>query len=704
MLTQRVMTWTFSDTHNANTTSATGTSTSSCPSNTSALTDVQKLSSTIASEPYILDVLDISVRWWISWRDQSFALRDVFFKPVVSSNSPSTSFNINSDTKSSKSTSTSSATTASHHRDATPISLRDFVHAKLAHGHSESQGSTISTSIALLCIAISLQQLRTGVDDIHLNISSSPIELIERIVLAVDTIVLSPTSKAEYMREPGVLLLLMMRAKIYAEGNQLRKSWLSVRRAIEVAQEIGFTEPTEPATRQMRVSEQGHNSGQLPAMSEEQITQLFHRQRFVGSIMELDRLTSMVLGFPHVEDVKFTDRLAMAVLKGQTSQSLNHGSGPQISLDIRMRALRRIVAVVAGRVNDRNACSDSDDVKLQTTMAVQSTLNEAAGAMPQEWWDVDSHLHHSDPYIAHEHLIAQMWFWQVQAFLNLPFMLKPSPHTRAVNGDIYDTDPLPADPYEMNRFLCLQACRGMLKVFNVLRSNPSFAVYTCPCEDFQGVFSACILLVGLLIRISFCPSTVPHPPVLMMGTIAEDIALIEEIKDIFRYRALQQGGSISRQGLKVLEELGSFLDEDTSGGFFEGEVKRKTVILPYFGAIHLELKPPRHLLRTTTEESPSQSQTQTQTQPRITPLELAPPSSTEHSVQAGMGPASYLNFVRTMPPSEWDAYAPTGATFHIPVPEDQWDWDQFLFGQELAQNWDAEIPEWPVGEEAWEWS
>jgi hypothetical protein len=538
--------------------------------------------------------------------------------------------------------------------------------------HSEDP---VSISTGLLCVALSLNQLRSGVDDSVLNISATPAEVADRITLAVDTIVLSPYSKPEYMSDAGVLLLLMMRAKMFAESNQLRKSWLSLRQAIEVAKKIGFTEPKMPL-----------DAGDFAAkLCPGELRKLFHRQRFVGSIMELDRLMSLVLGFPHAQDGKFTDRLAMAVLKGQGPLDAN-GSKPHVSADIKMRALRRVVSVAAGRVNDRNGSPEADEATYQTTMDIQQTLNEAAAAMPDGWWDVNSHIHYADPFVAHEHLVAQMWFWQVQAFLHLPFMLKPCSAMRSLDHHHKRKDDI-VDEYLINRYLSLQGCRGMIRVFTLLRSDPSLAVYICACEDFQGVFSACILMVGILIRLAFCPQTLPSPNSDVMGSVDEDLALISEIKDVFRYRAVQQGGCISKQGLKVLEELGSFLQDDIR--IDDGQPLRRTVVLPYFGAIHLELRPPRHLRCKILDLDSGKLNTAT---------DPTPPSSTEHSVDGGvdLGPSNMASFA--MP--GFDVSNASQAA----VPDGNANWDHFIFGTELGQDWEAQIPEWPADESLWEWS
>lgn len=535
-----------------------------------------------------------------------------------------------------------------------------------------SQDNVIPFATGLFCIAMSLQQLRPGVDDLDLHLSTSPATLAERIVLAIDAIVLSPGSDPACKRDPGILLLFMMRAKMYAETHQLRKSWLMVRKATETAKAIGFTDVTH-------LQDEGTGTS---SPSEEEIN-LYHRQRFVGSILELDRLMSMVLGFPHAEDERFSDRLALAVLRGQVSAPGQEPGAPA-PVDIKMRALRRVVAVVAGRINDRNASPGRTEMKLQTTLSIQSTLDEAAAAMPPSWWDADSHLNRADPFAAYEHLLAQMWFWQVQAFLHMPFMLTAAPRADLLMTSEGHGVPSSSGPYELNRYLCLQGCRGMLRAFCLLRSWPSLAVYICPCDDFQGVFSACILLVGLLLRQTYClQSSIPTPAA--GASLEDDLALIEEVKDIFRYRAQQQGGGISKQGVKVLEELGSFLDQD-SGVAISGE---RTVILPYFGAIRLQINPPQPL---------NQTLSSTQDQESDPTQSVSPPPIPAGSLVDGATAINQPVFSEASLP-EWSGLE--DVTF-LPTPNDpDLNWDQFLFGAELGRNWeDVDIPDWPV-EEGW---
>ncbi|KIW37074.1 uncharacterized protein PV06_10703 [Exophiala oligosperma] len=646
IITEKVQVLTFSD----------------LTSDINAASDAEKLRSTISTEPYLLKVVEISTHWWVAWRDQTFALHEVFFNPK--------SHQVSGDDTSSESGTVSNgdspgSTTSWPHKEIKPISLRDFVQAKLAANDAVSIGT------ALLCIAMSLRDLRAGVDDVELNISTAPAELTERIVLAVDTVLLSPSADPAYMKDSGLLLLYMMRAKIYAEANQLRKSWLSIRQAIEVARESGFTDALP-----------FQQDGEVPLLDEAHVSSILHRQRWIGSILELDRLMSLVLGFPHAQDDKFSDHLALDVLRGNVIAATGDSNGC-VPVDLRMRAFRRVVAVIAGRVNDRNSSNQPDDSRYNTTMCIQSTLDEAAAGMPTYWWDVDSHMNYTDPYVSYQHLMAQMWFWQVQAFLHLPFMLKPLPDGSGKLSEATQNSPDSSiDPYEPSRQLCRQACLGMLRIFYLLRSDPSLAVYICPCEDFQGVFCACILMVMVIFRLSHCPSSHGSPE-LVIDSVREDLDLIEQVKDIFRFRAKHLNGGIGKQGFKVLDELGGFLDDYLSGT----EPQKRTVVLPYFGAIRLEMK---SLSNAPLAESLALDGDTPYQDNNVIPRDM--PGTEGASQGQPLGPP------QTLLAKDCENF--DDPSFQFPLPDTDADWDQFLFGDELNRTWDLSIPEWAFDNDA----
>ena len=341
---------------------------------------------------------------------------------------------------------------------------------------------------------------------------------------------------------------------------------------------------------------------------------------------------SMILGFPHASDPEFSDRLAMSVLlQGQGDTSL------------KMRALRRVVALAAARINDRNALGTDND--LDATRSIQDTLNRAGSAMPPEWWDVEAHANAPEQKVAYEHLMTHLWFWQIQVLLHLPLMLKDNRDER----------------HAASSGLCLQGCRNMLHVFSRLRGDPALSVYICSCEDFQGVLTACMLLVGILSRISRDADG-------NYNSFEDEFAVLEDVKDIFRYRSQQQGGSIAKQGLKAIETLESFIVGDPSD---YQQPQQRAIVLPYFGLINVEA--------------------------RIAPR---PNQRYEHAVR-------HMNALPT-PPA--DNVTQSSFQDHVPVPaqvpdfdfnfaltsattctlgDSSIDWDQFFHGEELAQNWDS---------------
>ena len=342
-----------------------------------------------------------------------------------------------------------------------------------------------------------------------------------------------------------------MRAKHHTENNQLRKAWLRIRQAIACAQVTGASSIQQPEA----------------TLSEDQA----ERQRFVASIFELDHLISMVLGLPYAKDTAFTDARAFMVLLNPSINDEN----------LKMRALRRIVAVTAAHINDRNVSGTLLDEFADST---QATLDMAAGAMSPAWWNCQSQPLIGPAVQRYEALMVQLWFWTVQTYLHLPYLIQ-------------NVDSGPAGRY---RSLAMEGARNLIRAFLYLRTEPSMTVYMCNCDDFQALLASCILIVGVLQNASQLSSTPPVSPSMsvlsfMSESVDADLALIEDVKDVFRYRMTEQGGSISKQGLAVLDELTRFIydDEDlqlnTPDFGLSQNPHERTIMLPYFGTIRVEL-------------------------------------------------------------------------------------------------------------------
>lgn len=560
--------------------------------------DREKLLSTIAQEPHILDVLDAAGTWWLCWQDQFSG-----FKDLVGARS-----------------------------------LRDFVTSYLADDRP------IMIACGLCCIAMSLQHLREGIDDMDLQLSTSPKQLMDRYLAAVDQLVLS---NGEYVVSVDGLLTCLMRAKIYAESNQLRKAWLHIRKAIHVGQNIDLAggDPSVPG--------------------------FLNRQRFMGSLFETDRFMSLILGLPYAVNDNFNDKLALKVLLCSTADSTT-----------RMRALRRVTAIAAGNVNDRNAASPDDSARI--TLKIQQSLDTAAFAMPVSWWGVTVHAtNFSDPSASHEHLMTQLWYYQVQCFLQLPFMLKAA------------TDSL----YEPSRAACLYSVRQLLKIYNTLRQNATLSAYTCRCEDFQGMLGAIILTVGLLQYSS--QGLEPTD-----SSYDQDLELLDATKQVFEYASWQQGGGIAKQGLNILKSLGDFLNDDANSPTTdESPGRTATFFVPYFGTISVQSSAALH-------RRLSSRKTANITNPEASTLLYG--AHTETSIGSDQSQATpgsddspnpdYSSYFwpmvdQTFPISAETMVYPESDGLLLSSPDEltsfttaSSDWDKLMFGAELDQDWNYGMP------------
>ena len=397
------------------------------------------------------------------------------------------------------------------------LSLVDFVHYNLAHEN------VINVASGLICIAICLQQMRPGADDHDVPFSAPPHELANNLLTVVDQLALA---NEDNLASLDGLEALVLRAKSYVNANnQPRKSWLMIRRAISMAQlmDLPRADPGQETAETLR------------------------RQRFMGALFERDRFMSLLMGLPYAVDDNFNEKVAKQALHSPAD------------INTQMRALRRMVALVAGKVNDRN--SSTLEANESTLSLVQETLDDAASTLPCDWWNVETHSDVSnDLQSSHEHLSTQLWFYQVQSFLHLPLMLRPASDTR----------------FEQSRQICLSSSRNLLRVYHALR-QPHLAPYSSKCVDFQALIAVVLVLLGLLQQGSQDWHHVD-------AGCKEDIDLINTTRQVFETCSMEQGGSVARQGVHMIDSLGAFV----AGGERNDFIRTATLFVPYFGTISVQ--------------------------------------------------------------------------------------------------------------------
>jgi hypothetical protein len=494
-------------------------------------------------------------------------------------------------------------------------SLVDFVHFSL------SQDNLANVASALICIANSLQQMSAGVKDYDLQFSTPPNELANNLLTAVDQLVFADDDNLTSL---DGLEALILRAKSYVNvSNQPRKSWLLIRRAISMAQVMDLPR----------------------ADHDEDTAETTRPQRFLGVLFETDRFMSLLLGLPYAVDDNFDERVAQKVL------------GSPADVQTQMRALRRIVALAAGKVNDRN--TSRPDSQGSPIDLIQQTLDDAGSTLPSEWWNVETHSEASfDPQLSHEHLLTQLWFYQVQSFLHLPLMLKPASDAR----------------FERSRLVCLSSSRSLLRVYQALR-QPKLAQYASKCVDFQALTAVILVLLGFLQQKSqdWHRANVEHK---------DDVDLISTTRQVFELSSMEQGGSIASQGVHVIDSLSGFVADGERANFF----RTAALFVPYFGTVSVQLgrdnvsvgtastrtnsiaySESGLLLSSSSQQQQHDQRSETYPPSVISPTGYPVASNTPSSVNPQSGSPGQLFKCKTYLPMEEDEYAHVSRTI-APLP------------------------------------
>ncbi|KAF7183251.1 hypothetical protein CNMCM7691_003164 [Aspergillus felis] len=307
----------------------------------------------------------------------------------------------------------------------------------------------------------------------------------------------------------------MIETWYHANGGNPRKALITIRRAMTIAQLLGF-----------------HRHGKAQCNIVEKATQIY--PEFIWfRIISLERYLCMMLGTPQAS---FDRNMASETLLGE---------------DTAMGRLDRIHCVVMSRILERN-CTAPSVSDLALTQEIDEVLQKASRAFPSKWWltpnlatvanqpealfwDMRRLFHH----LSHYNLLIQ---------LHLPFMLRS-----ATTGHKYD----------YSRMTCITASREILSRFIMFHSFNRIA-FSCRTVDYFGLMAAMTLLIAHLDGHQFLPPStseqLPCNQALMSNNILvhqrpSDRALIEQAHEIMEEVSRLDGDSMSIQASNLLQRL-----------------------------------------------------------------------------------------------------------------------------------------------------
>jgi hypothetical protein len=303
----------------------------------------------------------------------------------------------------------------------------------------------------------------------------------------------------EYMGTLSGVELCFIQARHYSELGQIRRAWLTTRRAISFAQLMGL-----------------HR------------TRVNVRQEFCfWSLFQFDRFLSLMLGSPPL----LNDSHCNLTFKGKDLPLIMGNNG----------FLTRL-AIVAGKVIDR--VQGSKDLTFTSLLTIDQELTRLGSQMPAEFWEIEEHIpqEFSGMHKWMNKSVGHVMYYETRMVLHLPYLLRSVTNTG----------------FEHSREACLESARAILRVFQTMRAEPNKVALKVHGVDFIALIAATTLVMSLIGGIRPSASNFDSIRQKQMDTL--DWELLERTLGVYRRVENRPFGKIASQSRKVLERLTQFRD------------------------------------------------------------------------------------------------------------------------------------------------
>lgn len=347
------------------------------------------------------------------------------------------------------------------------------------------------------------------------RLSEPPAELARRLVTLASRLV---TNNDDLLDSVEALQCIMMESIFEANAGHLRRAWFVCRRAMLVAQLMGF-----------------HRNSRRKPPNAIDPTLLIYPNVLWTRIVSTDRQLCLMLGLPQGSlDVSMASEVN---LRGETPEG----------------RFERKQAVIASFILERNESSSVDDIgNLAALQAIDADLQKAADELPSKWWLVPNLaglVHDSDElFWATIRLLDQVFYFNLRNMLHLPYMLRS--HTPA------------AIKYDYSKVACTNASRELLTRFIMFRSfNP--VAFTCRSLDFFAITASLTLAIA---HLDAHRRRREHPNggsnMVSLEILAHqrqsDRAMIEQTMENMETVASLNGDILTKRGASLLRDLLSF--------------------------------------------------------------------------------------------------------------------------------------------------
>ena len=421
----------------------------------------------------------------------------------------------------------------------------------------------------MLRIATFLQHLHPNLYKNMTGLSEPPRQMMSRLFNTAISLV--NTNESLISSIEG-LECVIMESLWHTNGGNLRKGLVAIRRAVTIAQLMGFHRSKSSVQCQLSDSERRV------------------QPRFIWfRIVCAERHLCLMLGLP------------------QSTVDQSMASKEMLESDTPMGRLERIHCVIASRILQRNQ-SDPNPDDFVLTQELDGELQKAAENLPKKWW-----LHSNlatvldDPetlFWDMRRLFHQLFHYNLLNQLHLPYMLRSS-----LSG---------GHENQYSRLTCVNASREVLSRFITFRSFDRVAFW-CRTMDFFSLMAAMTLLIAHLdghhrgsasrAFAQMQPQTTRSENFLMHQRPG-DRAMIEQVQESMEEVSRHNGDALGARSVELLRRLllieaeaadglaksvdsvvsvrvPAAADEETVDASNEEKSGAVCVYIPYFGTIKI---------------------------------------------------------------------------------------------------------------------
>ena len=241
----------------------------------------------------------------------------------------------------------------------------------------------------MLWVATFLQHLHPHLQNETAGLSEPPRQMMKQLA---DISIRLVTMDDDLLGSVEGLECVMIESMYHTNGGNLRKGLIAIRRAMVIAQLMGFHRPGIQAAQCARLDPETRPNP----------SGIWFR------ILFSERHLCLMLGLP------------------QSTLDHSMASGAMLANDSPMGRLERIHCTIASRILERNH-SDPSSKDVTLTHELDGELQKAAEDMPQKWWLTANLAIASDPealFWDMRRLFHQLFHYNLLNQLHLPYMLR----------------------------------------------------------------------------------------------------------------------------------------------------------------------------------------------------------------------------------------------------------------------------------------